>query len=109
MASDRVERRLAAILAADMAGYSRLMIEDEAGTVARPKAHGRPPQRACSSSISGDMARQIQARVREVTDKPILYLVNTNYHGDHTFGNYAFPEDATGKNPGRKRPNGEPL
>ena len=45
------------------------------------------------SHISGDMARQIQARVREVTDKPILYLVNTNYHGDHTFGNYAFPED----------------
>ena len=43
--------------------------------------------------IDGDMARQIQARVREVTDKPILYLVNTNYHGDHTFGNYAFPED----------------
>ena len=39
------------------------------------------------------MARQIQARVREVTDKPILYLVNTNYHGDHTFGNYAVPED----------------
>ena len=45
------------------------------------------------SHINGDMARQIQARVREVTDKPILYLVNTNYHGDHTFGNYAFPED----------------
>lgn len=41
--------------------------------------------------INGDMARQIQARVREVTDKPILYLVNTNFHGDHTFGNYAFP------------------
>ncbi len=45
------------------------------------------------SHISGDMAHQIQAHVREVTDKPILYLVNTNYHGDHTFGNYAFPED----------------
>ena len=43
--------------------------------------------------INGDMARQIQARVRDVTDKPILYLVNTNYHGDHTFGNYAFPDD----------------
>jgi hypothetical protein len=41
--------------------------------------------------ISIPMARQIQARVREVTDKPIRYLVNTNYHGDHTFGNCAFP------------------
>ena len=41
--------------------------------------------------INGTMARQIQAAVREVTDKPILYLVNTNHHGDHTFGNYAFP------------------
>ena len=43
--------------------------------------------------INGAMARQIQAAVRKVTDKPILYLVNTNYHGDHTFGNYAFPKD----------------
>jgi len=43
--------------------------------------------------INGTMARQIQAAVREVTDKPILYLVNTNYHGDHTFGNYAFPAE----------------
>ncbi len=41
--------------------------------------------------INGAMARQIQDAVRQVTDKPILYLVNTNYHGDHTFGNYAFP------------------
>jgi TolB-like protein/class 3 adenylate cyclase len=35
----RVERRLAAILAADVVGYSRLMGEDEAGTHARLKAH----------------------------------------------------------------------
>ena len=35
---DRVERRLAAILAADVAGYSRLMGQDEAGTLARIKA-----------------------------------------------------------------------
>ena len=32
---DRVERRLAAILAADVAGYSRLVGQDEAGTLAR--------------------------------------------------------------------------
>src|SRR5262245_35233814 len=43
--------------------------------------------------INREMAKQIQSAVREVTDKPILYLVNTNYHGDHTFGNYAFPPE----------------
>ena len=43
--------------------------------------------------INGAMARQIQAAVRRVTAKPILYLVNTNHHGDHTFGNYAFPAE----------------
>ena len=38
MATGRVERRLAAILAADVAGYSRLMGVDEEGTLARLKA-----------------------------------------------------------------------
>ena len=44
MSSDdpgRVERRLAAILAADVAGYSRLMGSDEVGTHRRLKAHRR--------------------------------------------------------------------
>jgi cyclase len=43
--------------------------------------------------INREMAKQIQSAVREVTDKPILYVINTNYHGDHTFGNYAFPAE----------------
>ena len=34
-------RRLAAILAADVAGYSRLMGADEEGTLSRLKAHRR--------------------------------------------------------------------
>jgi len=38
LATARVERRLAAILAADVAGYSRLMGADEEGTLARLKA-----------------------------------------------------------------------
>jgi TolB-like protein/class 3 adenylate cyclase len=36
--AERVERRLAAVLAADVAGYSRLMGTDEEGTLARLKA-----------------------------------------------------------------------
>src|SRR6516165_3139015 len=41
MSGERVERRLAAILAVDVAGYSRLMGEDEEGTHGRLKAHLR--------------------------------------------------------------------
>ncbi len=41
MAEARVERRLAAILAADVAGYSRLMGVDEEGTLAPLKAYRR--------------------------------------------------------------------
>src|SRR6266446_5280166 len=41
LATERVERRLAAILAADVAGYSRLMGANEEGTLARLKAHRR--------------------------------------------------------------------
>ena len=39
MAEARVERRLAAILAADVVGYSRLTGADEAGTLAALKRH----------------------------------------------------------------------
>jgi class 3 adenylate cyclase len=45
LATERVERRLAAILAADVAGYSRLMGVDEEGTLARLKALRRELRR----------------------------------------------------------------
>jgi TolB-like protein len=41
MAEERVQRRLAAILAADVVGYSRLMEQDEAGTLTTLKARRR--------------------------------------------------------------------
>ncbi len=41
MAEERVERRLAAIMAGDIAGYSRLMGADEEGTLRQLKAHRR--------------------------------------------------------------------
>src|SRR5262245_45945506 len=40
-AAEPVERRLTAILAADVAGYSRLMGADEEGTLAQLKEHRR--------------------------------------------------------------------
>ncbi len=39
MAEQGEQRRLAAIFAADMVGYSRLMEADERGTIARQKSH----------------------------------------------------------------------
>ena len=39
MPDDRTQRRLAAILAADVVGYSRLMAANEVGTLAGLKAH----------------------------------------------------------------------
>ena len=41
LATERVERRLIAVLAADVAGYSRLMGIDEQGTLAQFRAHRR--------------------------------------------------------------------
>jgi adenylate cyclase len=41
LSGERVERRLAAILAADIVGYSRLMGQNEAGTLARLRDHRR--------------------------------------------------------------------
>jgi cyclase len=43
------------------------------------------------AGINGETARKLQQWVQKLTDQPLKYLVNTNYHGDHTFGNYAFP------------------
>lgn len=45
------------------------------------------------AGVTGEVSRQIQQRVAELTGTPVRYLVNTTYHGDHTFGNEAFPAD----------------
>ena len=53
MAEARPQRRLAAILAADVAGYSRLMGEDEEGTLAALTAHSKDLYRALHRRASG--------------------------------------------------------
>ena len=42
--------------------------------------------------LNGDLASQLIGLVRRETSKPIRFLVNTSYHGDHAYGNYVFPD-----------------
>ena len=51
MGPDSIERKLAAILSADVVGYSRLMAEDEASTIRTLKAY-RPLDRWLTSTTA---------------------------------------------------------
>ncbi|MFT4977677.1 MAG: cyclase [Myxococcota bacterium] len=42
--------------------------------------------------INRQLLCQVVDLVREQTDKPVLYAVNTSYHGDHSYGNAFLPE-----------------
>jgi class 3 adenylate cyclase len=64
MASDQVKRKLAAILAADIAGYSRLMGADEAGTLTRLKEYRR--------ELIDPKNKQYRGRVVKTTGDGIL-------------------------------------
>jgi TolB-like protein len=57
LASERIERRLRAILAADVAGYSRLTGLDEEGTHARLKEHLRAVFDPCISEHRGRIVK----------------------------------------------------
>jgi adenylate cyclase len=64
MTGARVERRLAAILAADVAGYSRLMGADEEGTLARLKA--------CRSALVDPKIAEYRGRIVKTTGDGML-------------------------------------
>jgi adenylate cyclase len=64
MASDPIKRKLAAILAADIAGYSRLMGADEAGTLDRLKEYRR--------ELIDPKNKQYRGRVVKTTGDGIL-------------------------------------
>lgn len=43
--------------------------------------------------LSKRLYDQLYKLIRSVTDKPIVYAVNTSDHGDHCFGNYLLPKE----------------
>src|SRR6476646_10322827 len=45
--------------------------------------------------LNAKLANQVLDEVTKLTDKPIRYVVNTVYHGDHYYGNFLFPSNAT--------------
>ncbi|KAB8189131.1 MBL fold metallo-hydrolase [Nonomuraea phyllanthi] len=45
------------------------------------------------AGITPGVGKYLQEVVKKITDKPVRYLANTTFHGDHTFGNVAFPDD----------------
>jgi TolB-like protein len=64
MAEERTQRRLAAILAADVVGYSRLMEADETATLAALKARRR--------DLLGPLVAKHQGRIFKITGDGVL-------------------------------------
>lgn len=42
------------------------------------------------SLLTPTAARHLQQRIQGLSSRPIGFLINTHYHGDHTFGNQVF-------------------
>ena len=40
------------------------------------------------------LADKIQAALKDITDKPVRFVINTHFHGDHTGGNAYFQKQA---------------
>jgi cyclase len=53
---------------------------------------GRDGVTAVDTCFTEARARAFRAAVARVTDRPVRTLINTHSHGDHTFGNFLFPE-----------------
>ena len=44
------------------------------------------------TQVNESLATRFLGQIRELSDKPIRYAINTHYHWDHTGGNYVFKD-----------------
>lgn len=44
------------------------------------------------TQVNETMASRLLRHIRELTDKPVRYAINTHYHWDHTGGNHVFKD-----------------
>lgn len=43
------------------------------------------------TGFTDEIGAHLRAEVAKITNKPVKVIINTHHHGDHTFGNIAFP------------------
>lgn len=44
------------------------------------------------TGFTDEIGAHLRAHIAQITSKPVKVIINTHHHGDHTFGNAAFPE-----------------
>ena len=53
---------------------------------------GKKDATVVDSLANKHMVENFIGKIKEVTDKPIRFIINTHHHPDHTFTNHFFPE-----------------